>query len=305
MRGVPGEAVPGGKRSRSGDPRHGSSATPKPPPILGMKGAPLGFCRKHAWHHGVAFSQNVPRGPGGVKHGVGAARTRGGVRLSQQPFHGVRFPQRVNPALPGALPVVVGTCVQRHVRVAEVVPEVRSQPFDAKHVEGVGGQGRHKPPVTPLNLPRQDAHLREGSTRGASHQGIGFRMRPAPRKGKAVAQVDWNVVHVEVVTGCLEGIGVFARVGVGRTPHKLRRSGMPRITHRARKHFPRGCMKGFVGSEPPPDNPQHGGGAQRQGAGMIPPTPIRNPRRLFQRVQGSIEPKNRLSGWGWRCSCWA
>lgn len=305
MRGVPGQAVPGGKRSRSGDPRHGSSATPKPPPILGMKGAPLGFCGKHTWHHGVAFRQDVPRGPCGVKRRARAACTRGGVRLTQQPFHGVRFPQGVHPALPRSLAVVVGTCVQRHVRVAEVMAEVGGQPFNARHVEGVGRQGRHEPAVAPLDLPRKDAYVCEGVARGVSHQRISLCMGATPRNGQAVARVDGQVVHVEVMSGRLQGVGVFAGIGVGCTPHKLRRSGMPRITHGARKHFPRGCVQGFVGSKPPPDNPQCGGCAQRQGSGVKPPTPIRNPRRLFQRVQGSIEPKNRFSARGWRCNCWA
>ena len=203
MRGVPGQAVPGGKRSRSGDPRHGSSATPKSPPILGMKGTPLGFCGKHTRHHGVAFGQDVPRGPCGVKHRSRAACTRGGVRLTQQPFHGVRFPQGVHPALPCSLAVVVGTGVQRHVRVAEVMAEVGGQPFNTRHVEGIGRQGRHEPAVAPLDLPRKDAYVCEGVARGVSHQRIGLCMGATPRNGQAVARIDGQVVHVEVVSGRL------------------------------------------------------------------------------------------------------
>ena len=87
---------------------------------------PFEFCIQHIGRHGMTFLKGFPRCPYGV---VGpffelTGWARPALWGTQHPFGDMGFPERVNPPLSRALPVVVTRGVQRDVGVRQIMSQI-------------------------------------------------------------------------------------------------------------------------------------------------------------------------------------
>lgn len=138
-----GQAVPQGECLRGGKQGHGSATAAKAMALRCAKSSPFKFCTEDVGRHGMTLLKGFPRCPYWV---VGAfleltGWARPALWGTQHPFEGMGFPERVNPPLSCALPVVVARGVQRDVGVRQIMSQICRCPRNGLRVRhgAVGG----------------------------------------------------------------------------------------------------------------------------------------------------------------------